>query len=87
MAEYRLPERERIMINFYAAIDPLAMLLPSDIYQHLVEKLHPHEPATAHLAETMKRMSPEQRVYVQTRIRIFTEYAGAVSKALGAEHK
>lgn len=75
------------MINFYAAIDPLAMLFPSDIYQHLVEKLHPNEPPIAHLAEIVKRMSPEQKVYVQTRIRILTEYTGAVSKALGAEHR
>jgi len=32
MSEYGLHERECLMISFYAAIDPLALLLPTDVY-------------------------------------------------------
>ncbi len=34
----------------YAAIDLLALLLPSDVYARLVEALHPHVPFVADVA-------------------------------------
>jgi hypothetical protein len=87
MAEYGSHERECFMINLYAAIDPLALLFPTDVYLAITEIRHPNEPLTAHLAEGVKRMSPEQKAYVHTRIRILAEYTEMVSKALGAAHK
>lgn len=75
------------MISVYAAIDPLALLFPTDVYLILMEIRHPHEPLTAQLEEVVKRMSPEQKAYAHARVRTLTEYAGAVSKALGAPAK
>jgi hypothetical protein len=75
------------MMSFYTAIDPLALLFPTDIYLRIMENLHPHVPMTAHLDEIAKRMSPEQRAYVHTRIRILTEYTEAVSKAVGVPER
>jgi hypothetical protein len=71
------------MMNFYAAIDLLALFLPVDVYLTSTEIRNPREPVTAHLDEIVKRMSPEQKAYVHARIRILTEYTGMVSKVLG----
>jgi len=42
------------MSNRYVAIDRLALLLPSRIYDIYTESHHPHEPAFANLNEAVK---------------------------------
>jgi hypothetical protein len=76
-------ERKSKMFSEFVAIDPLALIFPTSVYLILVEKLHPHEPVTAHLGEVVKQMNAEQRASVQARIRTLNAYTGAVEKALG----
>jgi hypothetical protein len=71
------------MVNEFVAIDPLALILPSSVYQRLVEKFHPHEPPTAHLSEVLKQLTPQEATFVKSRIRTFKEYTAAVEKAIG----
>jgi hypothetical protein len=48
--------------NFnYAAIDPMAMLLPDDVYARIVEMLHPHVPSTSEIKQIMERLTPDER--------------------------
>jgi hypothetical protein len=69
--------------NSYAAIDPLALLLPSNVYQHLIEKWHPHVEKTA-LLEAAKAMSPEERSFALARARTLIAYGTAVEEALAS---
>jgi hypothetical protein len=71
------------MVHEYAAIDILALIFPTSVYLKLIEKRHPHEPAIAHLEEIVKQMTPEQKAYVQARVRTFKAYTEAMEKAMG----
>jgi hypothetical protein len=70
------------MFSEFVAIDILALIFPTSVYLKLVEKFHPNEPPIAHLAEAIKQMTPEEKAFVQARIRTFNAYTGAVEKAL-----
>jgi hypothetical protein len=66
------------------AIDPLALVLPGDIYV----KLHlpdppPIEVIQSHIRETVKGMTLEQRKEARTRAKVFIAYAKAMEKELG----
>jgi hypothetical protein len=71
------------MHHEYVAIDPLALLLPTSIYLILQEKINPHQPAVAALSEVAKAMTPEQRAFVQSRIRTLNTYTAAMQEAMG----
>ena len=75
------------MINDFAAVDILALIFPTSVYLKLVEKLHPNEPATAQLGAVVKQLTPEQRAFVQARVRTFNAYTEAVEKALNQSGK
>ena len=66
----------------YAAIDPLALLLPGPVYVKIVEKLHPHVPKTAEIAEAVKSMTPEEKAFAATRAKALVAYGQAVQEAL-----
>jgi hypothetical protein len=70
------------MVSDFVAIDPLALIFPSSVYQRLVEKFHPNEPPTAHLAEVVKQLTPQEKAFVQARLRTFKEYTSAVEKVI-----
>jgi hypothetical protein len=70
------------MVSDFVAIDPLALIFPSSVYQRLVEKFHPNEPPTAHLAEVVKQLTPQEKAFVQARLRTFKEYTAAVEKVI-----
>ena len=70
------------MFSEFVAIDILALLLPTSAYLRIVEKLHPHEPVTAHLNEAVRGLSAGEREFVQARVRTLSAYAAAVEKAL-----
>jgi hypothetical protein len=71
------------MFSEFVAIDPLALIFPTSVYLKLVEKFHPNEPAIAQLGEAVKQMTPDERAFVQARVRTLNAYTGAVEKALG----
>src|SRR6185369_14061459 len=53
---YSHQRRKTKMVSDFVAIDLLALIFPSSVYQRLVEKFHPNEPPTAHLAEVVKQL-------------------------------
>jgi hypothetical protein len=67
----------------YAAIDPLALVLPMSVYVIIAEKLHPHEPKVAEIREAAKSLTPEERGFILTRARALAKSAQAVVDALG----
>lgn len=74
------------LISHYAAIDPLALLLPNAVYVRLIEKLHPHVAKVAEIAEAAKGMSAEERTAVLAKARDMIAHGKAVEEALGS-HK
>lgn len=75
------------MINDFVAIDVLALIFPTSVYLKLVEKLHPNEPAISQLSSVVKNLTPEQKTFVQARLRTFNAYTEAVEKALSHSGK
>ncbi len=75
------------MNSFFAAIDPVAMLLSERAYLIYVEMKHPHEPITETLAKVAKELTPAERKAVLTSVRGFTEIANAVSSAVQQAEK
>jgi hypothetical protein len=70
------------MSNRYVAIDPLALLLPSRIYDIITELRHPHEPALTNLNAAVKSITADEARFVHARIQAFREYADGIEKAL-----
>jgi hypothetical protein len=64
------------------AIDPLALLLPSDVYGKLVEKLGPHNPKVSEVREAAKNLTAERRAEIATTAQEVRAYADLVAKAL-----
>lgn len=75
------------MLNDFVAIDPLALIFPTAVYLKLVEKYHPNEPATTNVAAAVKNLTPEQKTFVQARVRTLNAYTEAVEKALAQSGK
>jgi hypothetical protein len=71
-----------VSIFDYVAIDPLALLLPGPVYVKIVEKLHPHVPKVAEIAEAARGMTAEERSFVLARAKILIAYGQAVEEAL-----
>ena len=76
--------RRNKMINIhdYVAIDPLALLLPSDVYVKWVEKLHPHVPKVAEIQGLVHSMTPEERNFTRVRARILMAHCKAIEEAI-----
>jgi hypothetical protein len=70
----------------FAAIDPLAVMLPTKVYLALLEKLHPNEPPTQAIGSVMQTLSPREREEVVVGAKRVAEYANAVLKAAGGAH-
>jgi hypothetical protein len=76
-------ERANLLKYIYElSIDPLALLLPSDIYQRLVEKWHPHEPKVAEIQAAVEGMSREERAFALASARRLEARARLVEGAL-----
>jgi hypothetical protein len=71
-----------ISISEFAAIDPLALLLPSSVYVRIIEKIHPHVPKVAEMQETLKAMNAEEKAFVLGRVRAMGEFSKAVEEAM-----
>lgn len=70
----------------FAAIDPLAMMLPTKVYLALLEKLHPNEPPIQALESVMSTLSAREKGEAVASARHVAEFANAVIKAAGATH-
>lgn len=63
-----------MLINNYAAIDPLAMVLPGDVYAKIVEMLHPHVPSVSEIKQIMEKLTPDERKEFVARAKSLTKY-------------
>jgi len=76
-------ERANFLKHIYQlSIDPLALLLPGDIYQRLVEKWHPHEAKVAEIQAAVEGMNADERALVLARARTLEVRARLVEAAL-----
>ena len=66
----------------FAAIDPLALVLPMSVYVIIAEKLHPHEPNVAEVREAVKTLSHAEKAFVLARARQVAASAKVVEEAL-----
>jgi len=69
-------------LNVPALVDPLATILPSDIYVILQNKLHPNIPLVDALKQAAAAASPEQHAFMLTRAKMVGELTGAVISAV-----
>lgn len=72
------------MHNQYAAIDPMALILPGDVYAKWVEIHHPHVPKVQDIKRMIERMSPEEQKAMAAQARRLADYSTAVLEAVGA---
>jgi hypothetical protein len=73
----------KVEMQRYVAIDPVALLLPTDAYIDYTNWKHPHEPATAALQKVAKQMTVEQKKAAVVQATRYKEYADAVLKTMG----
>jgi hypothetical protein len=66
----------------FAAIDPLALILPMSVYVIVAEKLHPHEPKVPKVREALKSLSEAERAFVLAKARQLAASAKVVEEAL-----
>jgi hypothetical protein len=79
----KLSNRRRIIMNTeYAAIDPLALLLPGSVYTKLVEKFHPNIPPSMHIQEAVRMMTSAEKKVAQARMKQIAAYCGEIEKAV-----
>lgn len=62
-------------------IDPLAVILPNDVYVNLIEKFHPHVPKVAEVGKFLKEIIPKQREAVIAKTRALTAQCKLVEEA------
>jgi hypothetical protein len=65
------------------SIDPLALLLPPDVYQVIIEKFHPHAPKVADIQAAVQRLSEGEKAFVRARASAIAARAKLVESALG----
>ncbi|HWA72718.1 MAG TPA: hypothetical protein VG937_10295 [Polyangiaceae bacterium] len=71
-----------VKVSDFAAIDPLALILPTSAYIAITEKNHPHVPKVADIREATKGLSNQERAFVLSKARALTAFAKAVEEAL-----
>lgn len=67
--------------------DPLSLMLPTEIYVLLQDKLHPHVPMVDALKQALAQASPEQRAFTVTRAKSLVEVADAVIKTVNVAQR
>ncbi len=70
------------MSNYFAAIDPLAVLLGNAEYQRIIELLHPHVPKVSQIQEAFRSVTAEEKAFALARARTFVAYGKAVEEAI-----
>jgi hypothetical protein len=70
---------------FFAAIDPMALVLHGRAYLIWVEKNHPHVPKVAEIREAVSSLSPEERKATLGRAKALADFAKNVQEAISAK--
>jgi hypothetical protein len=73
----------KIEMQHYVAIDPIALLLPTDVYIDYTNWKHPNEPAITALGKVAKKMTAQQKNVACVQAKRYMEYAEAVLKIMG----
>jgi predicted DNA-binding transcriptional regulator YafY len=58
----------------YAAIDPMAMLLPNDVYLNWIEIHHPHLPSVSELKQIMETLTPDEKKALVVKAKSLAKY-------------
>jgi hypothetical protein len=66
---------------FFAAIDPMALVLSGKAYLIWVEKNHPHVPKVAEIREVVSSLSAEERRATLARAKALGDFAKNVQAA------
>jgi hypothetical protein len=78
-----IEERIRLLKDIYElSIDPLALLLPGDVYQRLVEKWNPHQPKVAEIEAALDGMTSNEKAVALAKARTLGTRARLVEQAL-----
>jgi len=67
----------------YVAIDPVALLLPTEAYIMYTNWKHPNEPANIVLEKVSKQMTVNQKAAACVQAKRYKGYADAVLKTMG----
>ncbi|HEX9943721.1 MAG TPA: hypothetical protein VGG03_17050 [Thermoanaerobaculia bacterium] len=70
---------------FYAAIDPMALVLSGKAYLIWIEKKHPHLPKVAEIREAVRSLSPREQKETLGRARALADFARSVEEAISAK--
>ena len=65
-----------------AAIDPLALHLPTEEYMRWIERFHSHVPQMSEIQEVVRSMTPEEKTSTLARARTFMAYSKIVEEAI-----
>ena len=71
-----------VYIPNLAAIDPLAIHLPTEVYMRWIERLHPHVPKVSEIQEVVRSMTPEEKASTLARARTFMAYSKIIEEAV-----
>lgn len=69
------------ILNEYAAIDPMALILHGNALRIWYEIRHPHVPSVAEIEQLFKRMTPEERTLAVASAKTLAAYGKAVEEA------
>ena len=72
------------MLHEYAAIDPMALMLPSRLYLELSGKLHAQVPKSNEIRQALGRLTPQERKYILVRARMLATCSKAVEDAMAS---
>ena len=72
-------------IGHYAAIDPMAVILPDSVYYIWTLIHHPHVPAVDDLERLVERMSAEEKAFTFERARAIVAFGKAVEEVVGPQ--
>ena len=68
-------------------VDPLSLIVPTEIYVMLQEKLHTHVPMIDALKQVLAQASPERRAFMAMRAKSLGEVADAVIKTINVAQR
>lgn len=73
---------ERPLERQVVSIDPLALLLPSNVYVKLIDKFHPHVPKVQDIVTVLKEASPAERKDIAQRTEAIVACTRVVQEAI-----
>ncbi len=68
--------------GYYAAVDPLSLILPDAVYVKVVEGLHPHVPLVDTLKRAAKGLTAAERKAALVKVNAMAEMVNCVKEVL-----